>query len=317
MKVISSLKNIKGPFPYAVITVGNFDGVHIGHQGLLKEVKKRADKMSGTSVVLTFEPHPLRVIKERKIPLITPFERKIELVEKLGIDVVICLPFTREFSKVSAREFVEDILLKKIGMKEIVVGYDYTFGHKREGNIDLLKKLGDELGFKVCILEPILVDNMIVSSTRIRNLIMEGELEKVKILLNRYYQVSGEVIAGHDRGGRLLGFPTANLKLVNEVFPKNGVYVVEVIYNNKVYAGVTNIGFKPTFGSDALSVETHILDFDQNIYGKKIKLNFIKRLRDEKKFSNIEALAAQIKRDIEEARKILQNCVNNLHSSVK
>jgi len=307
MKVISSLENIKEPFAYAVITVGNFDGVHIGHQGLLKEVKKRADKMSGTSVVLTFEPHPLKVLKEKKIPLITPFERKIELIEKLGIDVVICLPFTREFSKVSAREFVEEILLKKIGMKEIVVGYDYTFGHKREGNIDLLKKLGDELGFKVCILGPILVDNMIVSSTRIRNLIMEGELEKVKILLNRYYQVSGEVIAGHDRGGRLLGFPTANLKLVNEVFPKNGVYVVEVIYNNKVYGGVTNIGFKPTFGNDALSVETHILDFDQNIYGKKIKLNFIKRLRNEKRFSSIEALAAQIKRDIEEARKILQN----------
>ena len=307
MKVISSLENIKEPFAYAVITVGNFDGVHIGHQGLLKEVKKRADKMSGTSVVLTFEPHPLKVLKEKKIPLITPFERKIELIEKLGIDVVICLPFTREFSKVSAREFVEEILLKKIGMKEIVVGYDYTFGHKREGNIDLLKKLGDELGFKVCILGPILVDNMIVSSTRIRNLIMEGELEKVKILLNRYYQVSGEVIAGHDRGGRLLGFPTANLKLVNEVFPKNGVYVVEVIYNNKVYGGVTNIGFKPTFGNDALSVETHILDFDQNIYGKKIKLNFIKRLRNEKRFSSIEALAAQIKRDIEEARRILQN----------
>ncbi len=307
MKVISSLENIKEPFAYAVITVGNFDGVHIGHQGLLKEVKKRADKMSGTSIVLTFEPHPLKVLKEKKIPLITPFERKIELIEKLGIDVVICLPFTREFSKVSAREFVEEILLKKIGMREIVVGYDYTFGHKREGNIDLLKKLGDELGFKVCILGPILVDNMIVSSTRIRNLIMEGELEKVKILLNRYYQVSGEVIAGHDRGGRLLGFPTANLKLVNEVFPKNGVYVVEVIYNNKVYGGVTNIGFKPTFGNDALSVETHILDFDQNIYGKKIKLNFIKRLRNEKRFSSIEALAAQIKRDIEEARKILQN----------
>ena len=307
MKVISSLENIKEPFAYAVITVGNFDGVHIGHQGLLKEVKKRADKMSGTSIVLTFEPHPLKVLKEKKIPLITPFERKIELIEKLGIDVVICLPFTREFSKVSAREFVEEILLKKIGMREIVVGYDYTFGHKREGNIDLLKKLGDELGFKVCILGPILVDNMIVSSTRIRNLIMEGELEKVKTLLNRYYQVSGEVIAGHDRGGRLLGFPTANLKLVNEVFPKNGVYVVEVIYNNKVYGGVTNIGFKPTFGNDALSVETHILDFDQNIYGKKIKLNFIKRLRNEKKFSSIEALAAQIKRDIEEARKILQN----------
>ncbi len=306
MKLISSLEDIKKPFPYAVITVGNFDGIHLGHQTLLKQVKERAKETSGTPVIFTFEPHPVKVLKKEKIPLITPFERKMELIAQLGIDVIICPPFTREFSKISAREFVENILIEKIGMKEIVVGHDYAFGRGREGNIKLLKELGSELDFKVHILGPVLVDNMAVSSTRVRELIMEGELEKVKILLNRYYQVSGEVIAGHDRGGRLLGFPTANLRLVNEVFPKKGVYAVEVIANHRIYKGVANIGFKPTFGSDALSVETHILDFNQNIYGKKIRLNFVKRLRDEKKFPSIEALAGQIKKDIEEARGIFE-----------
>lgn len=306
MKLISSLEEIESPFPYAVITVGNFDGVHLGHQTLLKQVKEHAKETFGTSVVFTFEPHPIKVLKKQKIPLITPFERKIELIAQLGIDVIICPPFTIEFSKISAREFVENILIKKIGMKEIIVGHDYAFGRGREGNIKLLKALGSELDFKVHIVEPVLVDNMAVSSTRIRKLIMEGKLEMVKILLNRYYQVSGEVITGHNRGGRLLGFPTANLRLVNEVFPKNGVYAVEVIFNDRIYKGVANIGFKPTFGNHILSVETHILDFNQDIYGKKIRLNFVKRLRDEKKFPSIEALAAQIKRDIKEAREILK-----------
>jgi riboflavin kinase/FMN adenylyltransferase len=306
MKLINSLEDIKSPFPYAVITVGNFDGVHLGHQTLLKQVKESAKGISGTSIVFTFEPHPVAILKKQKIPLITPFERKIELIAHLGIDVIICPPFTREFSKISATEFVENILIEKIGMKEIIVGHDYAFGRGREGNIELLKELGNELDFRVHVLGPVSVANMVVSSTRVRELITEGELEKVKFLLNRYYQVSGEVIAGHDRGGRLLGFPTANLRLVNEVFPKNGVYAVEVIYSDKIYKGVANIGFKPTFGSDALSVETHILDFNHNIYGKKIRLNFVKRLREEKKFPSIEALATQIKKDVKEARKILK-----------
>ncbi len=305
MRIITSLDEIEAPFLNAVVTVGNFDGVHLGHQALMQKVKERTKDINGTSVVFTFEPHPVKVLRGKHLPLITPFPRKMELIAQQGIEIAICPPFTKEFAQIEAREFICEILMKKIGMKEMVVGYDFAFGKKREGNIDTLKKWGRELGFKVYVVGPICINGIIVSSTKVRELIMAGEMEKVKELLGRYYQVTGTVIKGKDRGGRLLGIPTANLKLVNEVFPKNGVYAVEVIYEGKVYLGVANIGFNPTFGDNALSVETHILDFNQNIYGKVIRVNFVKRLRDEKKFANLKALKAQIQKDIEVARRVL------------
>ncbi len=305
MRIITSLDEIEAPFLNAVVTVGNFDGVHLGHQALMQKVKERTKDINGTSVVFTFEPHPVKVLRGKHLPLITPFPRKMELIAQQGIEIAICPPFTKEFAQIEAREFICEILMKKIGMKEMVVGYDFAFGKKREGNIDTLKKWGRELGFKVYVVGPICINGIIVSSTKVRELIMAGEMEKVKELLGRYYQVTGTVIKGKDRGGRLLGIPTANLKLVNEVFPKNGVYAVEVIYEDKAYLGVANIGFNPTFGDNALSVETHILDFNQNIYGKVIRVNFVKRLRDEKKFANLKALKAQIQKDIEVARRVL------------
>ncbi|MDL1956134.1 MAG: bifunctional riboflavin kinase/FAD synthetase [Candidatus Desulfofervidus auxilii] len=305
MKVINSLEEIKKPFSKAVITIGNFDGVHLGHQSLFQKVKERAKIIKGTSIVITFDPHPVKVITGKHIPLITPLPRKLELIAAQGIEVTICLPFTKEFSQISAEEFVKEILIKKIGMKEIVIGYNYTFGRKREGNVELLKILGEKLGFKVHVIEPVMINGQIVSSSLVRELITAGKVDKVKDFLSRYYQVVGKVIPGHGRGGRLLGIPTANLALINEVFPKPGVYAVEVIYQKNRYQGVANIGFNPTFGNNTLSVETHILDFNENIYDKTIKLNFIKRLRDEKKFKSIQDLADQIKKDIEVAREIL------------
>lgn len=305
MKVINSLEEIKKPFSKAVITIGNFDGVHLGHQSLFQKVKERAKIIKGTSIVITFEPHPVKVLTGKHIPLITPLPRKLELIAAQGIEVTICLPFTKEFSQISAEEFVKEILIKKIGMKEIVIGYNYTFGRKREGNVELLKILGEKLGFKVHVIEPVMINGQIVSSSLVRELITAGQVDKVKDFLSRYYQVAGKVIPGHGRGSRLLGIPTANLSLINEVFPKPGVYAVEVIYQKNRYQGVANIGFNPTFGNNTLSVETHILDFNENIYDKTIKLNFIKRLRDEKKFKNVQDLATQIKKDIEVARKIL------------
>jgi len=305
MKVINSLEEIKKTFSKAVITIGNFDGVHLGHQSLFQKVKERAKIIKGTSIVITFEPHPVKVLTGKHIPLITPLPRKLELIAAQGIEVTICLPFTKEFSQISAEEFVKEILIKKIGMKEIVIGYNYTFGRKREGNVELLKILGEKLGFKVHVIEPVMINGQIVSSSLVRELITAGQEDKVKDFLSRYYQVAGKVIPGHGRGSRLLGIPTANLSLINEVFPKPGVYAVEVIYQKNRYQGVANIGFNPTFGNNTLSVETHILDFNENIYDKTIKLNFIKRLRDEKKFKNVQDLATQIKKDIEVARKIL------------
>lgn len=305
MKIITSLDEIEAPFVNAVLTVGNFDGLHLGHQALLRKVKERTEARGGTSVVFTFEPHPVKVLKGKHLPLITPFPRKMELMAEQGINVAVCPPFNQKFAQITAEEFIKEILIKKIGMKEIVVGYDFAFGKKREGNIDVLKDWGKEWGFQVHVVGPIKINGIIVSSTKVRELIMAGAMEKVKELLGRYYQVTGRVIKGKNRGGRLLGIPTANLALVNEVFPKPGVYAVEVIYQGKRYQGVANIGFNPTFGNKTLSVETHILDFNQDIYGEVIKLNFVKRLRDEKKFTTLGGLVSQIKKDIETARQVL------------
>ena len=309
MNIIQDLETIKEPFKSAVITIGNFDGVHIGHQALFHEVLEVADAMDGTAIAMTFEPHPIRVItKDGHPPLITLLEQKTELIEKAGIDVLICIPFTMDFAAVSARTFVEDILVKRIGMKAIVVGQDYTFGNQREGNVDLLKRYADELGFKVIVADWIqssTVDNNRISSTAIRRLVKNGQIVKAGKMLGRNYQIRGTVAHGRDRGGKLLGIPTANINLQDELCPKVGVYAVIVRYNGKRYPGVANIGYSPTFDDHVFTVEAHILDFKKDIYGQKIMVNFVERLRDEKKFSGISELVEQIDMDIAKARGIL------------
>ena len=222
-----------------------------------------------------------------------------------GIEVLFCLRFDKEFAAISARDFVKSILVDKIGIKELVVGYDYTFGHNREGNLSLLREMGDQMGFDVQLVGPVHVDHVLVSSTSIRTLVQEGRLEEAKVLLGRSYQLLGTVVKGHNRGGRLLGFPTANLLVRDELLPKVGVYAVTVIIEGKTYAGVTNIGYNPTFQDSGLSVETHILDYSGDLVGETIRVNFVKRLRDEKKFPGIKDLVDQIVRDIEEAREVL------------
>ncbi len=219
--------------------------------------------------------------------------------------MIFCIPFTRQFASISARNFVQDILVDKIGIKEIVVGYDYTFGSGREGGIELLQNMGKELDFRVHVVAPIYVENILVSSTSIRNLVQEGKLHEAKRLLGRNYQVGGTVIKGKNRGGRLLGFPTANLALIDELVPKRGVYVVKVLVEDRFYDGLTNIGYNPTFGDGVFSVETHILNFQEDLLGKQIRVKFIERLRDEKTFESLEDLIAQIERDIARATKIL------------
>ncbi len=308
MKIITDLSEISGLLKNPVVTIGNFDGVHIGHQALFHQVIEKAESMDGTSVVITFEPHPIRVIKSNKhFPLITLHEQKVELISVTGVDTLICIPFTREFAAISARTFVKEILCDQIGMKAIVVGQDYSFGRKREGDIFLLKEMAATHGFEVIISGWIELDGGRISSTEIRRLVTEGKLEEARKLLGRHYQVRGTVIRGRDRGGRLLGFPTANLTLYDELCPKGGVYAVTVEYNGTMYKGVANIGYSPTFDNGEFSVEVHILDFDQNIYDRVIRVNFIRRLRGEKKFPGPEALSAQISLDIEKAREILSS----------
>jgi len=311
MKLIENIEEIDTPFHNAVITIGNFDGVHIGHQALFHTVMEQADMRNGTAIAMTFEPHPIRVLKNNgHPPLITPYAQKIELIGKSGIDVLICVPFTRKFAAITAKEFVLDVLLERVGVQAIVVGKDYTFGKNREGNLNLLKSYAEAFDFELIVVDWIPVSNNIsprISSTRIRELLIDGKVSEAHNLLGRYYQISGIVSPGRNRGGKLLGFPTANIKLKEELYPKNGIYAVTVDCLGEKRQGVANIGYSPTFDDNELTVEVHILDFNEDLYGQSINVKFIERIRDEIKFSGIDALSKQIAGDVLKARDVLTN----------
>jgi len=242
------------------------------------------------------------------LKLISTCDQKRELIALANIDILIIIPFTRDFSTMTAEDFVDNILISKIGVCELVVGYDYAFGKGRQGNIDFLKKQGSKKNFQVSVIEAYYVEDMLVSSTMVRQLVSEGRMRDVNKLLGRNYQIRGEVKIGKRRGGKLLGFPTANLHIADDdLCPKHGVYVTQVIYDGKCYGGVINIGRNPTFeDAHRISAETHIFDFNQDIYGKPIKINLLLYLRGEKKFNGPEELSAQINQDIIQAKDVLR-----------
>jgi riboflavin kinase/FMN adenylyltransferase len=311
MTLICTLENLPKNINTPVVTIGNFDGVHKGHQALFRKVKERAMDLQGTSIVITFEPHPIKVMSPKKLrPLITVLEQKKELVMRQGIDILLLIKFTLEFAGISARDFVKDILAERMGIEEIVVGYDYVFGHNREGNIQLLREMGQDLGFRVHQVEPVYAGKTLVSSTSIRNLIVEGNVSEANRLLGRNYQIRGKVIEGRKRGEHLLGYATANLSLHDGLIPREGVYIVTVELGGKLYRGLTNIGYNPTFENKTLSVETHIFDFSANIVKQNIKVNFLSRMRDEITFTSVEELSQQISRDIEHAREFFHQQKN-------
>ena len=314
MELIENIDQINRPFNKAVLTIGNFDGVHKGHQALLHQVMEKADEIGGTSIAITFEPHPLRALGISSPPLITRYDQKEELIEKSGIDVLICIPFDKAFAAITADDFIEKILVNKIGMKGIIIGPDYTFGKDRTGTIDLLKSEGKRLGFET-IISPWINDTNTgierISSTRIREIIMEGKVEQAMKYLGRHYQIRGKVIRGRKRGGSQLGFPTANIKLYDELCPKLGVYAVKAETIKGSFWGVANIGFSPTFGDQMFTIEVHILNFDGDLYDTRLRINLVARLRDEKKFSSIDQLSEQITKDVEIAKEIL---LKNGHS---
>jgi riboflavin kinase / FMN adenylyltransferase len=306
MEVFEGIDKIDRSLKNPVLTIGNFDGVHRGHQSLFLKTREWAQKLGGESVVMTFNPHPLQLLAPGEGPFfITSHGRKIELIESCGIDVTIVVPFNHEFASISAVDFVERLLVERIGLKAIIVGEDYRFGFSREGDIGFLQRMGSKHGFEVETVSGVQVEGTVVSSTLIRQLIREGDMREAKRLLGRPYEIEGEVVHGRQRGGRLLGFPTANLRLTDQAPPRQGVYAVRVNIDDKLHGAAANVGFNPTFGGTELTVEVHIFDFDQSIYGKSITVYFIDRLRDEKRFSGPEELAHQIKRDVARAREIL------------
>jgi len=305
MQLITDLSRISTPFSNSVITLGNFDGIHIGHQELVSMVIRRAKELKGQSMVVTFRPHPLKILAPEKCPpLISIYEEKIRLLEKLGIDVLVKIPFSLDFAAMTPRDFVKDILCGLLGAKEIFVGYNYRFGRGREGTTETLKKMGEEFGFSVNEVEQISHNGKAVSSTAIRQLLKDGRVEDAADLLGRPYALIGIVVHGDSRG-RQLGFPTANIVSRHVIIPSDGVYAVKVAARDRCYDGVANIGFRPTFDKQTLAIEVHLFDFDEDLYGEEVTLFFLSKIREERKFESADALIRQISKDIEEAKSIL------------
>ena len=308
MEIIRSLLHI-GALKNPVATIGNFDGVHMGHRQIFRQLRKAAAEMDGVSIVITFAPHPLKVVKSgKKLHLISTYDEKEKLIDASGIDYLVVIPFTREFAALSPKEFVRDILVRSLGIKKLIVGYDYAFGRNREGNIGFLRQTGGEYGFAVEVLEPIWNGKTLFSSTNIRKMVEDGNVVDVVHLLGRHFSIGGKVVHGHHRG-KALGFPTANLRSENELIPKCGVYAVKVKLDGKLYDGACNIGPNPTFNDEAISIEVFIFGFDGDLYGQNIRIFFVKRIRDERKFPDAVALQRQIEEDVSRCREALKDTV--------
>lgn len=299
MKIIDLNKD-KYKYNTAIV-LGNFDGIHMGHQYLIENLVKEADKEELEPSILLFKNHTKTTINhsENKIQLLTSNEQKLRILEEMGIKIVYTILFNEDIMKLSAEEFVREILVKKLNVKLVNVGFDYRFGHKAMGDSDYLKELGNKYDFRTNIINPIYIDGEIVSSTKIRNLIKTGEIKKANEFLGRPYSLIGNVIKG-DQRGRKMGYPTANIQLSNNcVIPKIGVYESITLIDNKEFKSLTNIGYNPTFNGKKLKIENYIIDFNDNIYGKSLEIKFIDFLREDIKFNTVEELINKIREDIE------------------
>jgi riboflavin kinase / FMN adenylyltransferase len=290
----------------AVVTLGAFDGIHKGHQKIFAAVVKKSAEINGLPIAITFDPHPMRVLMpERRLRLITSAIDKEKIIFKTGISDIVNIDFSPEFARTDAEDFVSDILVGLLNAKWVIVGHNCRFGHNRKGNADLLRKIGRKLGFGVSVIRHASLHGDVISSSRVRSAVLGGRVADAELMLGRAYHIDGGVIKGTGRGISLLNIPTANLDSQNELIPKEGVYAVKVSFGGKVYDGVSNIGRNPTFKEDVMSYEIHILDFKRNLLGKKLRVHFLERIRDERRFSSIEDLRAQIRRDIDMARRLI------------
>jgi riboflavin kinase/FMN adenylyltransferase len=296
-----------------IATVGTFDGVHKGHLNILNLMLSKSKEVNGKNVLITFNPHPRTVVSKKfKLRLLTTLDEKIELLEKFGVDEVFVINFTKEFSQLTYEEFIKKIIVDKIGASLLIIGHDHKFGRDRDGNETKLRELASKLNFEVAAVEAKKVDDIIVSSTIIRDALKEGNIELANNYLGWNYRFSGKVVKGAERG-RLLGFPTANIEIndSNKLIPKTGVYAVKCYFKNQILNGVMNIGFRPTFSDvSKMIIEIHFFDFKEYIYDESLKIEFIKRIRDERKFETKEELIKQIYLDKKSAEKILIKLTN-------
>lgn len=301
---IGQLARIEGPL---YLAIGVFDGVHLGHRAVIERAVHDARAGQGTPVVVTFDPHPLRVLRPEKAPrLLTSTAHKLRLIRQLGVRHLLVIPFTPEFAATPPADFIRELAAAGRPLREICVGHQWSFGKGRAGNLELLRQLGGELGFEEVGVPAVEMDGQIVSSTVIRQAVETGDLEKAARLLGREYTILGTVIRGRELG-RTIGFPTANVSAHNEQFPPDGVYAVEADIEGRAFGGVANIGFRPTVepGGSERRLEVHLFDFERDIYGAEVEVRFVRFLRPEQKFDGLPQLQAQIKEDADAARRIL------------
>ena len=295
----------------AVVTIGMFDGVHRGHREVLSEIRRRAEGVGGRSVLVTFHPHPLMIVRPEWAPpmLTTPVEKK-EILAESGLDYAVFLAFTPMLAAYTPRRFVEEILVERVNVGELVVGYDHRFGKGREGDADMLKELGGELGFAVDVVGPVTSQGEAISSTKIRQALLEGDVEAARRGLGRPYSLRGLVVRG-DQRGRTLGFPTANLEVRGggeggKLIPPPGIYAVRGTVRSGTFDGALHIGPRPTFRGSPPTIEVHLLGFAEDIYGEEVRMDFVKYLREVRPFNTSEALVQQMKEDVEQAREVLR-----------
>jgi len=287
-----------------VVTVGTFDGVHRGHWTVLEEIRERAEQTGRRSVLVTFDPHPLRIVRPEFAPLLltTPLEKK-EILAESGVEYAVFISFTKTLSRYEPRRFVEEILVERLHVKELVIGYDHGFGRDRSGNVDTLREIGAELGFAVDVVPPVAADGASVSSSRIREAVAAGRMREAEVCLGRPYSMRGVVVRGEGRGHQL-GFPTANLTVAerDKLVPPPGIYAVEGVLRSGTHAGALHLGPRPTFKGSPPSIELHLLDFDEDIYGHEVRVDFIEYLRPVLPFDGVKTLVAQMKKDVQLAR---------------
>ena len=306
MVLLRHLARVGRRFSAPVLTLGSFDGVHYGHQQILRRLVEVARGMHGQAVVLTFHPHPAAVLAPEHAPrLITDWRGRVEHIAACGVDAIIVQHFTRTFAEITAEDFVRRFLVDGLGVRAVIVGHRVSFGHKRSGHAATLRQLGAQYGFAVEVIGPVEVDGMLVSSSAVRRAISHGELQRAALLLGRTPSIAGRVVHGHHRG-KGLGFPTANLRISRLVVPPDGVYAVRVrVRGTEWWPAVANLGFNPTFHQHERSLEAHLFDFQGELYGQRIEIAFVQRLRGEERFPTPQALAQQIARDVETARQAL------------
>lgn len=309
MKIYHGIEDFKR-LDNAVVTSGTFDGVHVGHQKILSRLKEVARKSSGETVLITYWPHPRLVLypEQTDLRLLNTFEEKANLLRAQGIDHLLRIPFTKEFSKLSSEEFIRSILVEAIGTKKLVIGYDHRFGKNRAGSFEHLKKNAAIYGFEVEEIPRQDIDHVGVSSTKIRTALYTGDISTSAELLGRPYTIVGRVVKG-EKIGRMIGFPTANIEVdtQHKLIPADGSYAVKIEQGGQIFSGMLNIGYRPTVSGERRTIEAHIFDFNKDIYGEAITVHFIERIRDEMKFEDVEALKKQLKKDKATAEQVLTN----------